>query len=115
MKLFTSARSYGPTRRSTCLLLLGAAFLGANLPAATVEAKTRPAVSHPYEVRIPTDADLDRMDRADMARARLPVDQRGAYRSQKKVNQQVQGADRKLDREVQAIDQKVMRGICQSC
>jgi hypothetical protein len=113
--VLTSLRFNAPNGGSTCLLLLVLVFVSANLLSAKVEARTRRAVAQPYEVRIPNEADFDRMDRADAARARLPVDRRGANGSQKKVNQQGKGVDRKLDQEDRAIDQKVMRGICQAC
>jgi len=60
------------------------------------------------EVQIPTDAQLDRMERGDIATPPLSVGAAG-------VNASEQSEDRSLDQQDRAIDRKVMRGICTGC
>jgi hypothetical protein len=69
------------------------------------------------EIRIPSDADLERLERQGMATPPLDVGRQttrqpgaaaGEQRREEIENQQ-------MDRQDRAIDQKVLRGICRDC
>jgi hypothetical protein len=89
-----------------------AVAIGLALAAATsgiARADTSPVAVAQAEIRIPSDAELDRMERKAIATPPLDVSGapvlKGSERSQ----------DLQMDRQDVIVDQEVMRGICADC
>ena len=90
-------------------------FLGAAPGTARADAP-RIAVAQ-GEIRIPSDADLERLERQGMATPPLDVGrqttrQPGAAASEQR-REEIE--NQQMDRQDRAIDQKVLRGICRDC
>jgi hypothetical protein len=69
------------------------------------------------EIRIPSDADLERLERQGMATppleaGRQTTRQPGAAMSEQR-REEIE--NQQMDRQDRAIDQKVLRGICRDC
>ena len=61
------------------------------------------------EVRIPSDAQLERLEREGIATPPLDVSDAPATKGTE------ESQDQQMDRRSRAIDQKVMKGICSDC
>jgi hypothetical protein len=61
------------------------------------------------EIRIPTDAQLERLERGGMATSPLDVSDAPAMKGTE------ESQDQQMERRSRAIDQKVMKGICSDC
>jgi hypothetical protein len=104
------------SRPLTCSIGLAVLlFLGA--APGTAGADARRIVVAQGEIRIPSDADLERLERQGMATpppeagrqtTRQPGAAAGEQRREEIENQQ-------MDRQDRVIDQKVLRGICRDC
>jgi hypothetical protein len=88
-------------------ILFGVVLTTAGLGVALAE--TSPAVLAQADIRIPTDADLERMERRSMATPPLSVGDAPALRGSEKSQ------DLEMDRQDVIVDRKVMRGICADC
>ena len=103
-------------RPSTCSIGLAVLlFLGAAPGTARADA-SRITVAQ-GEIRIPSDADLERLERQGMATppldaGRQTTRQPGAAMSEQR-REEIE--NQQMDRQDRAIDQKVLRGICRDC
>ena len=61
------------------------------------------------EIRIPSDAQLERLEREGIATPTLDVSGAPAMKGRE------ESQDQQMERQSRAIDQKVMKGICSDC
>ena len=92
------------------LLFLGAA-------PGTARADASPITLAQGEIRIPSDADLERLERQSMATPPLDTGRQTTRQPGAAVSEQRREEieNQQMDRQDRAIDQKVLRGICRDC